>query len=955
MVDDPRANRDSGAPDDDAVENAGKGIATNAARDAASGASADQVAQGAATGAVSAAQAAGAPGASQAATAVQTASAVAGAGQGIAQAAQGGGPASAIGAVGGVAGAAGAVAGAGAAASSAQSVAQAAGAAQQAAGAAQQAAGAAQQVAGVAQQARAAAPAGLVQALEQTFGSLMPNVPARLEGVRFHFALTQGPEIRWHVRRYAMTSELSRPYELRLQLVCDDVTAPVDEMLGAPCEVQVERGDLVHIYYGIIDEIDDLGPQEHVLHASVRVVPAFSLLADQIDTRIFQGQTVVEILTDVLGAALAPYGREVDTQTYLHREYNPRDYCTQFRESTLEFCCRLMEEEGIAFHFLPDEDGRREKLVLIDSNADYPEIDAAFPDVPVIPANPEEADRESIRGVTWRQRRVINKVSGRAYNFKTASTYDEASASVQETHNHQDQELYLHDLRRQITDDPIGDPPAASYDGSDLTQREPMVAQVLEEQRARSKIASGRGNVTGFRPGTRFTLGSHHRADLDGAELLLLRVVQRGEANTENMRANGEFENEFHAIPVAHEFRPEQRHRRAKVYGPQLARVVGLADSDEEIHTDKYGRIKVQFHHDRLQPADSGASVWVRVMQPWAGSGWGTVFIPRVGMEVVVQFVDGNPDNPVVTGSVYNSDNMPPYTLPDEKTKSTIKSSSSVGGDGYNELTFEDAAGREQIIVHAQKDFNKTVLNNQTRSVGANDSTSVGGDQSLSVTGDRTHSITGNKTITVNGSQKITIVGASTGDGQTITGGQLDITGKYKLDASQSIEVQAPDYILFTVGSTFMKIEPDRITMQQKNGARVVLSPDSALVASKENSQLVLTADGHMQANTGGDLLLTVDAQLSAGGAQVLLNGDALVQSKGKAEMKLDANAKVSGATATMDAKTDATVSAGTSSTLTAGGSTVKTTSAAAEVTGPQANISGNGAVNIAGGIIKLN
>lgn len=779
----------------------------------------------------------------------------------------------------------------------------------------------------------------------------------RLEHVRYEFSLPDGPDIAWHVKRFSMSSEVSRLYEIQLDLVCHDIAAPLDEMLGAPCELLVERGDLLHTFYGMIDEIDDAGVDQHRLHARVRVIPAFGLLADQIDTRIFQGATVIEILTEVLQPALEVYGRELDAETFIKREYHPRDYCTQFRESTLDFCCRLMEEEGIAFHFVPDDDGHREKLVLIDNNNDYPEVELAEGDteVPMVESNPDEADRESVRSVLWRQRRQINKVVGRAYNFKDATAYDEATASIEEAFHHHDQELYIHDLRRQITDDPVGDRPAESFDGTALPQRSQLVNQTLEEHRSKSKIIGGQGNVTGFRAGMRFTLGNHHRADLDGAELLIVRVHMSGEATTENVGGNARYDNDFTAIPIGHELRPAQRHRRAKVYGPQLARVVGVAGSDDEIHTDKYGRIKVQFHHERIASADESASVWIRVMQPWAGPNWGTMFIPRVGMEVVVHFIDGNPDNPVVTGSVYNSQNMPPYALPDEKTKSTIKTSSSIGGDGYNELTFEDGAGREQIIVHAQKDFNKTVLNNQTRSVGANDSTSVGGNQSLSVTGNRTHSITGNEDITINGSQKITIIGGTTGDGQTINGGQLGITGKYKLDASEHIEVQAPDYILLTVGDTFIKIEPSQITLQAADGARVVLSPDSALMASKENSQVTLTADAQMQANTGGDLLLTADAQLTGQEAQVLLNGEALMVSADGAQVSLNADALMSGANATMDATTDSTVSAGGTATLTAGGSTVKTAAASVDVSGPQANIAGSGAVNVTGGIIKLN
>ncbi|MBL4686630.1 MAG: type VI secretion system tip protein VgrG [Nannocystaceae bacterium] len=940
---------DSNSPDAEEVATRGGQAAASAAEGASQGAPPEAIATDAATGTADVADAAGGD---DVATAVRAGTASATAAQSVAQAAQSGDPGSAIGAAGSTVGAAGAVAGATGGSEAAQAVAQGA-------SVVQQAASAAQSVAGLAESASSSSDGPAESALVEVVDVLSEAVSGGgvpLDEARFDFTLTNGPDIDWLVKRFSISSELSRLYEIHIDLICNREMVPIDEMLGAECELLVERGDLMHSFYGIIDEVDDLGPDQGRMHASVRVIPAFGLLADQVDTRIFQGQTVVEILTTVLGEALAVYNREFNASDFLKREYNPRDYCTQFRESTFDFCCRLMEEEGIAFHFVPDEDARREMLVLIDNNNDYPEVElGGDEEVPIIESNPEDADRESVRGVLWRQRRHINKVVGRAYNFKDAATFEVGEAVVTETHNHHDQELYVHDLRRQITDDPVEDAPGAKFDGKSLDQRAALVTQVLEEHRAQTKTAYGNGNVTGFRPGTRFKLEMYHRADVEDHGLLVVRANHSGSAATEGGGSTASYGNEFTAIPETHEFRPPQRHSRAKVYGPHLAKVVGAAGSDDEIHTDVHGRIKVQFHFDRLQPADNGASVWMRVMQPWAGPQWGTMFIPRVGMEVVVQFVDGNPDNPVVVGSLYNSQNKPPYTLPDEKTKSTIKTSSSVGGDGYNELTFEDAAGQEQIIVHAQKDFNKKVLNNQSRSVGANDSTSVGGNQSLSVSKDRTHSVEGSETLTITGSQKITITGAATSDGQTVTGGQMDITGKYKLDASEAIDVQAPDYIKMMVGDTFMLIEPDKITLQQKDGSRVVLSPDSALMASKENSQVTLTADAQMQANTGGDVTLTANAQMTGLDAQVLLDGSALVKSADGAEVLLNADASMSGANATMDGKTASTVSAGSTATLTAGGSTVKTAAAAVDVSGPQANIAGSGAVNITGGIIKLN
>ena len=349
------------------------------------------------------------------------------AGQGIAAAAESG---DAAGAVGGAAGAAGGLAGAAAG------------------GAPEAAAGASEVASGV-----GAATSGL-QAVSGLAESLVSSMQTRIDLPSAEFLLPEGPEIQWTVERFLCAQELSAIYEIRLDLLCVDVDAPLDEMLGAPCELEIERGELEHAIYGIVEEVE-VGPiRDGRLNATVRVVPAFALLTDAIDTRVFQGQTVPEILTDVLTEALEPYGREVDTESFLQGDYNRRDYCVQFRESTFAFCSRLMEEEGIAYFFAPDAEGHKEKLVLIDNNADYAAVDLVTDgDVPIIAGEEDEADRESIQGITWRKLRTFNKVTARGYNLKAADAYDEATEEVTEDHNHQVHELYLHDDRRQIIDD----------------------------------------------------------------------------------------------------------------------------------------------------------------------------------------------------------------------------------------------------------------------------------------------------------------------------------------------------------------------------------------------------------------------------------------------------------------------------------------------------------------------
>ncbi|MFO0609803.1 MAG: type VI secretion system tip protein TssI/VgrG, partial [Polyangiales bacterium] len=284
---------------------------------------------------------------------------------------------------------------------------------------------------------------------------------------------------------------------------------------------------------------------------------------------------------------------------------------------------------------------------------------------------------------------------------------------------------------------------------------------------ARTLVWEGESYVTGFAAGAVVAVDGHR--DADDGDFLLTRVELRGENRDELRdergvdRALASYENRFACVHADVPWRSPHRTARPVIEGSQTATVVGPAG--EEIYTDEHGRVKVQFHWDRVGRRDEKSSCFLRVSQAWAGPGWGFVFLPRIGMEVIVTFLEGDPDRPLVTGCVYNGANTPPYTLPDEKTRSTVKSNSSPGGGGYNEIRFEDLAGSEEVFLHAQKDFNEVVEhdhatvvhNDQRNTVDVNHSESVGGDQSLSVSGNRTKTVQKKETNTVNGERHTTV------------------------------------------------------------------------------------------------------------------------------------------------------------------------------------------------------
>jgi type VI secretion system secreted protein VgrG len=311
----------------------------------------------------------------------------------------------------------------------------------------------------------------------------------------------------------------------------------------------------------------------------------------------------------------------------------------------------------------------------------------------------------------------------------------------------------------------------------------------LDALQAPGKLLKGTSMCRAFHAGAKFTLANHYRSDAN-AGYVLSSLSQTGDQD--------QYSNSFEAFPSDTVFHPPRLTPKPKVIGSQTALVVGK--SGEEIWTDEYGRIKVKFYWDQSSATDETSSCWIRVAQGWAGKAWGSIFIPRIGQEVVVSFLDGNPDRPLVTGCVFNAQQTVPYTLPDEQTKSTVKTNSSKGGSGFNELRFEDKAGSEEIFIQAQKDMNVTVLNNLTTTVTNARTTTVSqkddslvvdqGNRSIKVnTGNETHAVQGKRDLTITGNETHTNSADFT---QNVSGNfTLKVSGNLSIQASGSVSIQS--------------------------------------------------------------------------------------------------------------------------------------------------------------------
>jgi len=770
---------------------------------------------------------------------------------------------------------------------------------QQATAQAQRVGQAARQVVDVAE--RALSGAGGREALSEVAQTLAGGEP--LDKVRFTFESNADPGGTWRVVELHAREGLSELYTCTVDLANEHLGADVDVLLGSSAELLIAHEAGARRLCGIIHRVEHTGTRAGHLLARVHVVPALWALSQRRDNRILQEKTVPEILKEVLTKGLQPFERSFRIE--LNREYLPREYCVQYRETDLDFLLRLMEEEGILFFF--EHSGEKEELVLVEENEQCPTCEAVKGS-PIMVKGPEAATAsdECLRHFDFSQQLHTTSVVVRDFNW-THPDYDLTREARGKDALGQDREAYEYPA-----------PLLGPYDaGEKKYQYEP--AQKQQELRRQAfqvegKRGKGMGYVTGFTPGYMFELTGHGNAALD-QWYLLTQVEHHGYApeeltsDTHELSQAGasreRYHNTFECIPLDVPFRPARRRQRARMAGLQTATVVGPAS--EEIHTDEHGRIKVQFHWDRKGAKDEKSSCFLRVAQVWAGLGWGFVFLPRIGMEVLVDFLEGDPDRPLVVGCVYNGKNTPPYALPEHKTRSTIRTSSSKDSDGFNELRFEDAKDAEEIFLHAQKDFNEVVLHNhstqvkanQTNSVDGNQSESVGGDQSMSVTGKRTKNVDKDETITVKGKRTHEVTGLekhTLHDSRDVT---IDKTDKLTVTQTRTVEITGKTTETFHGGRETTVEQFDNTTVQAANKSTTV------------HGQYNITADEHFKITQGANQLFIKDQVYvdSAGDIQLKNGGcHATLGQNGKLTLRVNNEVAIQCGSATLTLKNDGTV-----------------------------------------------
>ncbi|MBL9038788.1 MAG: type VI secretion system tip protein VgrG [Archangium sp.] len=611
-----------------------------------------------------------------------------------------------------------------------------------------------------------------------------------------------------------LAEELSKPYLLRLRVTGAGPDVDESAMVGEACTLTVIRGNQRYIN-GIVSEASfttlahDGTSDENLPLAMLHltVVPALALMTQRRDNRIFQNMSVPDILKAVLTEGLSDFGRTVALD--LQNEYPVLEYCTQYDETDLAFVQRLMAQEGIVSVFVQGETA--EELKLIDDVSSYAPVPTY--NNKAVPLKTTKNDHDTVEVIDrflTDTRLTPTSAGTRVFNWSNANPPTDHTVDGKDAAGN---------VRQQY----LGEAPATLHGyegvqyGNDTAQAQAKLVQ--ETALSRGKTGRGTGIVTGMTAGGVFTLENALRQPLNRG-YVLTKVVHRGRAVTggaylgvvgrkvpplcdecptpdkckaaEKCVSGYEisYSNSFECVPDDVLFRMDRPPRRF-VQTAQTAVVVGV--EGEDITTDEYGRIKVQFHWDRSGTTNEETSCWMRVAQPSAGIGFGNVFIPRAGMEVIVTFLEGNPDKPVVTGCVYNGINLP-KELPAKKTRSVIRTWSTPSNGGFNELSFEDAAGSEEVYMQAQKnlkilvkndkdqevDGNETLLvkKDRTREITGNQKLKVGKNDFNHIVGNHTMNVDGNETVHVGGLENVLIDKAAVrtvGLGQATTVGLADL------------------------------------------------------------------------------------------------------------------------------------------------------------------------------------
>jgi type VI secretion system secreted protein VgrG len=663
------------------------------------------------------------------------------------------------------------------------------------------------------------------------------------------------------------------------------------ELLGAHAVLTLRDGrGAERRIEGLVDQVRADAGRRTGATWHLRLVPPLALLRRRTTSRIFQDETVSQILQHVLAAASLPI------ELRLSRTYAVRSYCVQYRESDLAFVRRLAAEEGIAFCFADAPAGgpgsaARAPVLFIDDPGHYPTVGGGE-EPAALALRPEEGlSPTGTEIVSFGLRRGLmpRSVHLRDYDFQRPNLALSERAEAGEG-SEPALEVYEHH---------------ADYSAPEVTPERARV--LLEQERRRAVVGSGESWVRVLAPGRRFDLRAEGSPGIEGA-YAVTRVEHEGHTpELSGMLAERTYHNTFECVPAAVLLRPRAPARRPRQV---LETAVVTGPAGNEVHTDEHARVKVQFHWDLQGQKNERSSAWLRVTQSWAGASFGAQFIPRVGMEVLVGFLGGDTDCPIVLGSLYNATHPPPFPLPAEKLKSGLRTQSSPGAGGANELSFDDRAGEERIFVFAERNLEQVVQRDHTTMVGHDQQTTVQGSQTLSVSRDQSTTVQGNRTestrgtgiervdqnrlLAVKGSQIVSVdgdsscvvgrdldvavkgrLGATVGTEEEESVATIDVHGDAAVAATGSVRLKATRSLRLSCGSSVIELTPDEIKLDAR---AITILGDSSVSLLGKGPALYLTDKALVDAKTitikTPESFLKLDQDASLQGKLVKLNCD---------------------------------------------------------------------------------
>jgi type VI secretion system secreted protein VgrG len=652
------------------------------------------------------------------------------------------------------------------------------------------------------------------------------------------------------LRQARISEELGQPFSIDVELLSDDEDISLDDILGQNVTIRLETEDDSRYFNGIVTEFFQKENIDRNACFGAVIKPWFWLLTLSENCRIFQEKTypdIIKMVFDDLGFS--------DYEDQLTATYGLQQYVVQYNESDFNFVSRVMEQEGIYYYFI--HINGKHTLVLADDSLVQPDIG----DIPFYEKE-ESGYQVDVEGIIkWENYRKIRTggVSLADFDFILPSKNLNAVTSDPKTAS-------LSSLQK------------FNYPGK-YTERDTGTNYtniLMEKENVHYAQKYAEGNFRTLYAGSQFALIDHHREDQNDNYLVVkFSCVLKSDQyiSSSDGQESDLFTCNFTAIPANVSYRAQQVAVKPRITGPQTALVVGK--SGEEIWTDKYGRIKVMFHWDRDAEADEKSSCWIRVSQSWAGKNWGSIQIPRIGQEVLIDFIHGDPDRPIVIGSVYNGSAMPPYDLPANATMSGVKSRSSKGGDGFNEIRFEDKKDEEQIFIHGQKnqdinikndcfetignDKHLVVENNHNEEVKADHIEKIGKDRQLSVTGKEVKEVKEDLALTVDGDVAEVFK----------KNHSMQVTDDSKINGS-NIYIEATTKIMLKVGGSSISIEEGGITI-------------------KTASDIELDAGAKVDVKSGADTKIDAGANAnikSAANTEIDAGGTADIKAGGSASVK---------------------------------------------------------------------